>query len=114
MTIFLVLQWDCNRSELVAGYAGLDSADAPRTATVEIGGLSTIQGLAIIRDCRGLEIVGGDLVEVSPPCDLAVNTALTSASRFFARMKIFANRNNFLGNLHFGGARHIIYRNANE
>ena len=47
----------------------LDPAFAPGTGTPEIGGLTTIQGLEIIRGCRGLNLVGGDLVEVSPPYD---------------------------------------------
>ena len=49
----------------------LDPAFAPGTGTVEVGGLSTWQALEIIRGCRGLNLVGGDLVEVSPPLDPA-------------------------------------------
>lgn len=44
---------------------GLDPAFAPGTGTPEIGGLTSIQGLEIVRGCRGLNVVGGDLVEVS-------------------------------------------------
>lgn len=44
---------------------GLDLAFAPGTGTPEIGGLTSIQGLEIVRGCRGLNVVGGDLVEVS-------------------------------------------------
>ena len=58
---------------------GLDPAFAPGTGTPEIGGLTTVQTLEIIRGCRGLEIKGGDLVEVSPPYDPSGNTALTAA-----------------------------------
>jgi guanidinobutyrase len=58
----------------------LDPAFAPGTGTVEVGGLSTWQGLEIIRSCRGLNIVGGDLVEVSPPYDPSGNTALIGAN----------------------------------
>ena len=47
----------------------LDPAFAPGTGTVEVGGLTTWQALEIIRGCRGLNLVGGDLVEVSPPLD---------------------------------------------
>ncbi|KAK2161326.1 hypothetical protein NP493_1581g00003 [Ridgeia piscesae] len=42
----------------------LDPAFAPGTGTPEIAGLTTAQVLEIIRGCRGLNIVGGDLVEV--------------------------------------------------
>ena len=48
------------------------------TGTPEIGGLTTPQALEIIRGCRGLDLVGGDLVEVSPPYDPTGNTALTA------------------------------------
>ena len=61
----------------------LDPGLAPGTGTPEIGGLTTIQGLEIIRGCRGLDIVGGDLVEVSPPYDPSGNTALIGANLLF-------------------------------
>uniref|UniRef100_A0A672L920 Agmatine ureohydrolase (agmatinase) n=1 Tax=Sinocyclocheilus grahami TaxID=75366 RepID=A0A672L920_SINGR len=47
----------------------LDPAFAPGTGTPEIAGLTPIQGLEIIRGCRGVNLVGCDLVEVSPPYD---------------------------------------------
>ncbi|MGC1502891.1 MAG: agmatinase [Sulfitobacter sp.] len=58
----------------------LDPAFAPGTGTPEIGGLTTPQALELIRAFRGLNIVGGDLVEVSPPYDTTGNTALTGAN----------------------------------
>jgi guanidinobutyrase len=61
----------------------LDPAFAPGTGTPEIGGLTTIQGLEIIRGCWGLDLVGCDLVEVSPPYDPSGNTALTGANLLF-------------------------------
>lgn len=61
----------------------LDPAFAPGTGTVEIGGLTTWQALEIIRGCAGLSIVGGDLVEVSPPYDPSGNTALIGASLLY-------------------------------
>ncbi|HEX6144960.1 MAG TPA: agmatinase [Geminicoccaceae bacterium] len=61
----------------------LDPAFAPGTGTPEIGGLTTVQALEIIRGARGLEIVGADLVEVSPPYDPSGNTALTAANLLF-------------------------------
>ena len=61
----------------------LDPAFAPGTGTVEVGGLSTWQALEIIRGCKGLNLVGGDLVEVSPPLDPAGNTALIGANFLF-------------------------------
>ncbi|EBA06673.1 agmatinase [Sagittula stellata] len=61
----------------------LDPAFAPGTGTVEVGGLTTIQGLEIIRGCTGLNIVGTDLVEVSPPYDTTGNTAVIAANYLF-------------------------------
>ena len=58
----------------------LDPAFAPGTGTVEVGGLSTWQALEIIRGCRGLNLIGGDLVEVSPLYDPSGNTALIAAN----------------------------------
>ncbi len=58
----------------------LDPAYAPVTGTPEIGGLTTPQALELIRAFRGLNIVGCDLVEVSPPYDPSGNTALTAAN----------------------------------
>jgi guanidinobutyrase len=62
---------------------GIDPAFAPGTGTVEIGGLTVPQVLEIIRGCRGLDLVGGDLVEVSPPYDTTGNTALLAANLLF-------------------------------
>ncbi|MEL7097794.1 MAG: agmatinase [Pseudomonadota bacterium] len=58
----------------------LDPAYAPGTGTPEIGGLTTPQALQLIRALRGLNIVGCDLVEVSPPYDMAGTTALVGAN----------------------------------
>ncbi len=61
----------------------LDPAFAPGTGTVEIGGLTIWQGLEIIRGGAGLNIVGCDLVEVSPPYDPSGNTALVGANLLY-------------------------------
>ncbi|MGI9462850.1 MAG: agmatinase [Aestuariivirgaceae bacterium] len=61
----------------------LDPAFAPGTGTVEIAGLTTWQALEIIRGCKGLNVVGGDLVEVSPPYDPSGNTALIGANLLY-------------------------------
>ncbi|MAC79196.1 MAG: agmatinase [Rhodobacteraceae bacterium] len=61
----------------------LDPAFAPGTGTPEIGGLTTAQAMELIRALRGLNIVGCDMVEVSPPYDPSGNTALTAANLLF-------------------------------
>ena len=62
---------------------GIDPAFAPGTGTPEVGGLTVPQALEIIRGCRGLELVGGDLVEVAPPYDPFGNTALLGANLLY-------------------------------
>ena len=62
---------------------GLDPSFAQGTGTPEIGGLSVHQGLEIIRGCRGLNLVGGDLVEVAPAYDTSGNTALVAANLLY-------------------------------
>ncbi len=61
----------------------LDPAFAPGTGTPEIGGLTVMQGLEIVRGCSGLDIMGCDLVEVSPPYDPFGTTALVAANLLF-------------------------------
>lgn len=62
---------------------GLDPSVAPGTGTPEPAGLTASQGLEIIRGCFGLNLVGCDLVEVSPPYDTTGNTALLAANLVF-------------------------------
>ncbi len=66
----------------------LDPAYAPGTGTPEIGGLTTPQAMELIRGLKGLNIVGCDLVEVSPPYDTSGNTALTGANLMFELLSI--------------------------
>ena len=61
----------------------LDPAFAPGTGTVEVGGLTIWQALEIVRGCAGLNLVGCDLVEVSPPYDTNGNTALIGANLLY-------------------------------
>jgi len=68
---------------------GLDPSYAGGTGTPEIAGLTTPQAVEIIRGCRGLDIIGGDLVEVSPPYDPSGNTALTAANLLFEMLCVF-------------------------
>jgi guanidinobutyrase len=61
----------------------LDPAFAPGTGTVEPGGLNIWQAIEIVRGCAGLNLVGCDLVEVSPPYDASGNTAMVAASLLY-------------------------------
>ena len=59
----------------------LDPAFAPGTGTPEVGGLSTAEALALLRALRGINLVGADVVEVSPPYDgPGQQTALAAAN----------------------------------
>ncbi|KAJ8310110.1 hypothetical protein KUTeg_011975 [Tegillarca granosa] len=64
--------------------------------TPEIGGLTSIQGLEIVRGCKGLNIVGGDLVEVSPPYDTTGTTALVGANLLFEMLCVLPGVKDFL------------------
>jgi guanidinobutyrase len=68
---------------------GLDPSVAPGTGTPEPGGLSSQQGIEIIRGCYGLDLVGSDLVEVSPPYDTTGNTSLLAANLIFEMLCSF-------------------------
>ncbi len=61
----------------------LDPAFAPGTGTPEVGGLTTREAQAILRGLKGLDIVGGDLVEVAPQYDATANTAHAGAQMLF-------------------------------
>ena len=61
----------------------LDPAFAPGTGTVEPGGLTIWQAIEIVRGCAGLNLVGCDVVEVSPPYDPSGNTAMVAADLLY-------------------------------
>jgi arginase family enzyme len=61
----------------------LDPAFAPGTGTPEIGGLTTREALELLRGLKGLNIVGGDVVEVAPQYDASTNTAQAGAQMLF-------------------------------
>jgi guanidinopropionase len=69
---------------------GLDPAFAPGTGTPEIGGLTTIEAQALLRGLRGLNLVGADVVEVSPPFDSSGNTALVAATIMYEILCLLA------------------------
>ncbi|NIF27521.1 agmatinase [Pantoea sp. Tr-811] len=69
----------------------LDPAFAPGTGTPEIGGMTTLQAQQMIRGLRGLNLVGADVVEISPPFDMGGATALVGATMMFELLCILAD-----------------------
>jgi len=69
---------------------GLDPVYAPGTGTPEIGGITTIEAQALLRGLRGLNLVGGDVVEVAPPFDPSGNTALVGATIMYEILCLLA------------------------
>jgi len=69
----------------------LDPVYAPGTGTPEIGGATTYEAQQLIRGLRGLNLIGGDVVEVSPPFDPSGNTALVGMSMMFEILCVLAD-----------------------
>ncbi|HWB50414.1 MAG TPA: agmatinase [Stellaceae bacterium] len=69
---------------------GLDPVYAPGTGTPEIGGYSTAEAQRMIRGLAGLDLIGGDVVEVAPPFDPSGNTALVGATMMFEILCVLA------------------------
>jgi len=67
-----------------------DPAFAPGTGTPEVGGFTSHQLLQLVRGLKGLELVGFDLVEVSPPYDHGDITALLAANLVFEFLSLLA------------------------
>jgi agmatinase/guanidinopropionase len=67
-----------------------DPAYAPGTGTPEVGGLTSYQILQLIRGLRGLNFVGFDVVEVSPPYDHADITSILAANIAFEFLSLIA------------------------
>ena len=69
----------------------LDPAFAPGTGTPEVGGLLPREALVLLRGLNGLDIVGGDVVEVAPQYDGTSNTAHAAAQMLFTIFSIAAS-----------------------
>ena len=61
----------------------IDPGFAPGTGTPEVGGLTSYEMLQLIRGLRGLNLIGFDLVEMSPPFDHSNITAILAANLAF-------------------------------
>lgn len=62
---------------------GLDPVYAPGTGTPEVGGMSTLDAQRLLHGLRGLNLIGGDVVEVAPSYDQTGNTALVGATMMY-------------------------------
>jgi len=69
---------------------GVDPAFAPGTGTPEVGGLTSREALELVRALEGLQLVGADVVEVSPPYDHAGITSLLAANLLFEILSVLA------------------------
>ena len=70
----------------------VDPTFAPGTGTPEVGGPYSWQALQVARGLRGLNVVGADLVEVSPPFDANGGTAWLGVSLMFEMLCVMAER----------------------
>ena len=62
---------------------GLDPSFAPGTGTPEVGGLTTREVLQVLHGLKGVNVVGGDVVEIAPQYDPTTNTVQTAAQILF-------------------------------
>jgi len=62
---------------------GLDPAFTPGTGTPEAGGLTPREAQAILHGLKGIDVIGGDVVEVAPQYDPTTNTAMVGAQMLF-------------------------------
>ena len=68
----------------------IDPTFAPGTGTPEVGGPNSFEALQVVRELEGLNIVGADMVEVSPPFDQAGGTAFLGVSVMFELLCVTA------------------------
>jgi arginase family enzyme len=68
----------------------IDPAFAPGTGTPEVGGFTSYQILQLVRGLSGLNVVGFDLVEVSPPYDHGEVTSILAANLVFEFLSLLA------------------------
>ncbi len=70
---------------------GLDPVFAPGTGTPECGGITVVEAQIMLRRLAGLNLVGGDVVEVAPPFDPSGNTALVGATLMYEILCVVAD-----------------------
>ena len=70
----------------------VDPTFAPGTGTPEVGGPNSYQALQVCRELEGLNIVGADMVEVSPPFDASGGTAFLGVSIMYEMLFVMAGQ----------------------
>jgi len=68
----------------------VDPAFAPGTGTPEVGGLTSVETLTLLRALRGVSLMGADVVEVAPPFDPTGSTALLAATVMYELLCLLA------------------------
>jgi guanidinopropionase len=69
---------------------GIDPAFAPGTGTPEVGGLTSLEALTLLRGLKGINFIGGDLVEIAPQYDTTTNTVQLGAQILFTLFSLLA------------------------
>ena len=70
---------------------GLDPVYAPGTGTPECGGMTVVEAQIMLRALKGLNLIGGDVVEVAPPFDPTGNTAMVGATLLYEVLCVVAD-----------------------
>ena len=70
----------------------LDPAFAPGTGTPEAGGITMREAQGMVRTLVGMDIIGADMVEVSPPYDVGGLTAINGATIMFELLCVMAGK----------------------
>ena len=78
---------------------GLDPAFAPGTGTPEIGGLTPREVQVLLQGLAGLDVIGGDVVEIAPQYDATTNTAHVGAQVLFEILALMALNPNWQARL---------------
>ena len=68
----------------------MDPAYAPGTGTPEVGGPNSFQSIEVVRALDGINLIGADLVEVSPPFDNSGSTSWLGVSIIFEILCVLA------------------------
>ena len=71
---------------------GIDPAFAPGTGTPEVGGLTPREVQAVLRGLEGMDIIGGDVVEIAPQYDTSTNTAHVGGQVLFEILSLMVSR----------------------